>query len=74
LPPISIGGKNKSRVASTCHHCGIECYNGGTELPRGGKNKCSVAIICRVMAAKFSNLAKGGNVVARIYHAVAAKI
>jgi hypothetical protein len=40
----------------------------------GGKNKCSVALICRVMAAKFANLAKSGNVVARIYNAVAAKI
>jgi hypothetical protein len=31
-------------------------------------------MICHVMAAKFANLAKGGNVVARIYNAVAAKI
>jgi len=59
-----------------CHH--LKRWQkkkvGCTEFPRGGKKKCRLAMICHVMAAKFANLAKGGNVVARIYNAVAAKI
>jgi len=41
-------------VALICHLFGIECHNGGTNFPRGGKNKRSVVL-------KFATLAKGGT-------------
>jgi hypothetical protein len=41
-------------VALICHLFGIECHDGGTNFPCGGKNKRSVAL-------KFATLAKGGT-------------
>jgi hypothetical protein len=47
------------------------CRIGGKNLPGGGKKKCSVALICRVVAGKNCHLGKmwhanlkGGNYIA----------